>query len=172
MRVLLTFFAIAFLNFISLSQTFNGGGGNVPASTITPTCFNINVTGIGAINTTTQGLASVCLNITHPDVGDLEITLTAPDGTMVPLSIQNGGTGNNYTNTCFTATATNSIKVGTAPYTGSFLPEGWLGAVNNGQNANGTWRLCIRDRRAASSGSLVNWSLTFNNTPAPMPPPT
>ena len=171
MRVLLTFIAIAFLNLASLAQTFNGGGGNVPASAITATCFDINVTGVGVINTTAQGLASICFNITHPDVGDLEITLTAPDGTMVPLTIQNGGTGNNYTNTCFSATAANSIKTGTAPFTGSFLPEGWLGAVNNGQNANGVWRLCVRDRRGGSSGSLVNWSLTFNNTPAPMPPP-
>jgi gliding motility-associated-like protein len=118
------------------------------------------------------GRASVCFTIIHPNVDELEILLKAPDGTTVPLSIQNGGTGNNYTNTCFTATAATSIKFGSAPFTGSFIPEGYLGSVNNGQNANGVWSICIQDRRnGGNSGSLSNsWSLTFNNTPAPLPP--
>ena len=61
-------------------------------------------------------MAQVCLNITHPNDDELEVVLTAPDGTVVPLTIQNGGSGNNYTNTCFTATATTSIKFGIAPF--------------------------------------------------------
>ncbi|MFM6925310.1 MAG: gliding motility-associated C-terminal domain-containing protein, partial [Ferruginibacter sp.] len=126
--------------------------------------------GVGVINTS-NGLAQLCMNITHPNDDELEIVLIAPDGTTVPLTVQNGGSGNNYTGTCFSATATTSIKAGTAPFTGTFIPEGYLGAVNNGQNANGAWSLCIQDRRtAANAGSLVNWSITFSNTPAPLPP--
>lgn len=154
------------------AQTFSGSGGTIPANnTFAATCFPITVTGVGTISTGGVGLAQVCLTITHPFVDELEVTLQAPDGTVVPLSIQNGGSGDNYTNTCFTATAASSIKFGTPPFTGSFLPEGYLGAVNNGQNANGQWRLCVQDRRnSGNSGVLNSWNLTFNNTPAPAPP--
>src|SRR4051812_37957640 len=86
-------------SFLSLkAQTFNGTGGAIPDGG-SQTCFSINVTGIGAINGT-YGLASVCLNITHTWVGDLEIYLQSPTGTIIPLSLQNGGGGTNYTNTC------------------------------------------------------------------------
>src|SRR5690606_5817440 len=63
------------------------------------------------------------------------------------------------------------IKLGSPPFTGSFIPEGSLGAVNNGQNADGVWSLCVFDRRAmGNTGSLLNWSITFSNAPAPPPP--
>ena len=170
MRVVFTFVAILLFSVTASSQVFTGTGGSIPGTSTTQTCFTRNVTGVGVINRT-YGLASVCITITHPNVDELEIVLTAPDGTVVPLSIQNGGSGNNYTNTCFTATATTPIKFGTAPFNGSYLPEGYIGAVNNGQNANGAWRLCIQDRRTgANAGVLNTWSLTFNNTPAPVPP--
>ncbi|MFT3981256.1 MAG: gliding motility-associated C-terminal domain-containing protein [Ferruginibacter sp.] len=170
MRVFLVLFAMCFCYAGSRAQTFTGTGGTIPGTSTSQTCFSTTVSGVGTINGA-YGLASVCINITHPYDDELEIVLTAPDGTVVPLTIQNGGSGDNYTNTCFSATATNPIKFGTAPFTGSFLPEGHLGAVNNGQNANGVWRLCIQDRRtAANNGTLNNWSLTFNNSPAPVPP--
>lgn len=168
---LLFLFAFLFSSFLH-AQTFNGTGGAIPGSSTTRTCFTINVTGVGVINTTTSGLAQVCMNITHPNDDELEIVLVAPDGTTVPLTVQNGGMGNNYTNTCFSNSATTSIKAGTAPFTGTYIPEGYLGAVNNGQNANGAWTLCIQDRRTvANAGSLANWSITFNNAPAQLPPP-
>jgi len=161
-------FSASFLN----AQTFTGTGGAIPPGPNNNfTCFSTAVTGVGNINDVSNGLASICINVNHPDLEDLEIILRAPDGTTVPLTIQNGGTGNNYTNTCFTATAATSVKFGTAPFSGSFIPEGYLGAVNNGQNADAAWNLCIADRRdGASSGTLVSWSISFNNTPAPQPP--
>ena len=139
--ILLTFL---FLYNFSIAQTINSPTytattGAIPDGGTTPKCFPITVSGIGNINGTTFGLASVCINITHAYVGDLEIYLKAPDGTTVALSLQNGGAGNNYTNTCFNASATVTIASGTAPYSGSFLPDGWLGSVNNGQTANGVF---------------------------------
>ncbi len=160
------------LSFCSLAkaQTFTATGGAIPGISTARTCFTNTVSGIGVIGVS-YGLSQVCLTLTHPNDDELEIVLIAPDGTIVPLTVQNGGSGNNYTNTCFTATASSSIKFGSAPFTGTFLPEGHLGAVNNGQNANGNWQLCIQDRRSSgNAGSLVNWSLTFSNTPAPAPP--
>lgn len=171
MRLLFTIIAFIGCFTASYSQTFNGTGGNIPNLATTQTCFNATVSGVGVINGT-RGLASVCMNISHADVGDLEIVLRGPDGTVVPLTMQNGGAGNNYNLTCFSATATIPIKTGTAPFNGTFLPEGHLGAVNNGQNADGVWSLCILDRRNNSGTGTVNsWSLIFSNTtPAPPPP--
>ncbi|MEN9570406.1 MAG: hypothetical protein RL172_1637 [Bacteroidota bacterium] len=171
MRKLLLIITWVMCTVLLQAQTFSAGGGSIPATSTTQTCFNLAVTGVGAINSTSYGLSGVCININHPYVEELEIVLKGPDGTVVPLSIQNGGAGNNYTNTCFSATATNSVKFAAAPFTGSYLPEGYLGGVNNGQNANGTWSLCIQDRRnGGNSGSLVNWNLSFGSNPAPAPP--
>ena len=157
--------------FVLKAQTFNGTGGAVPGTSTVQTCFPLNVTGVGVINDVSNGLSGVCINMTHPNTDELEFVLKAPDGTVIPLTIQNGGSGNNYTNTCFSATATTSIKFANAPFTGSFEPEGYLGAVNNGQNANGTWSLCVQDRRTgANAGTLNSWSITFSNSPAPQPP--
>lgn len=155
--------------FLLQAQTFTGTGGSIPGTGSSQTCFPLTVIGVGNIGTS-NGLSQVCFTITHPVTDELEILLQAPNGTYVPLSIQNG-TGANYTSTCFTATATTPIKFSASPFTGTFLPEGHLGAVNNGQSANGIWRLCILDRRnGTNAGSLVSWSLTFSNNPAPQPP--
>ncbi|MEO6229177.1 MAG: T9SS type B sorting domain-containing protein [Ferruginibacter sp.] len=153
------------------AQSFSGTGGAIPGtSATTQTCFPLTVSGVGVINNS-LGLSQVCINITHPYDDELEVILSAPDGTVVPLTVQNGGSGNNYTGTCFTGTAATSIKFASPPFTGTFLPEGHLGAVNNGQNANGTWRICVQDRRnSGNAGTLNSWSLTFSNTPAPQPP--
>ncbi len=171
MHKILTVFVFVLSGLFVQAQTFNGTGGAVPGSSTVQTCFPLPVSGVGAINDVSNGLSGVCINMTHPNTDELEIVLKAPDGTVVPLTIQNGGDGNNYTNTCFSATATSSIKFANAPFTGTFEPEGYLGAVNNGQNANGTWQLCVQDRRTSSNaGTLNNWSITFSNTPAPQPP--
>lgn len=52
----------------------------------------------------------VCLNITHSYVSDLDISLTAPDGTTTMfLMTDNGFGGDNYTNTWFSDMSTLSI---------------------------------------------------------------
>jgi len=169
MKKLLLFVSLFFYLIISRSQSFTGTGGSVP-STGTQ-CFPINVSGVGTINTTSLGLSSVCIDITHPSDDELEVWITAPDGTEIPLTIQNGGSGNNYSNTCFSSSATNYIKNSAAPFTGSFIPEGFLGAANNGQNADGVWTLCVQDRtNTGNSGVLNSWALTFSNSPAPAAP--
>jgi hypothetical protein len=135
------FYLLAFLLFnisVVVAQTINGTGGAIPGSGSSPTCFNASVTGLSNSIGTSFGLSQVCMTITHTSIDELEILLQAPDGTYVPLTIQNGNSGaDNYTNTCFSASANTPIKFGAAPFTGSFLPEGHLGAVNNGQNPNG-----------------------------------
>lgn len=64
-------------------------------------------------------LDKVCLNILHTYDADLDISLIAPSGTSIQLSTDNGGAGDNYTNTCFVVTGVPSITSGTPPFTGA-----------------------------------------------------
>lgn len=167
---LLLILCALFSLYVSRAQTFSGSGGAIPDSGSIQGIYPINVTGIGNINSA-LGLSSVCFNITHPWLSDLEIYIIAPDGTIVPLSVQNGGSGDNYINTCFTGLAAIPIGDGSAPFTGNYIPDGYIGAVNNGQNANGTWKLCIKDVAAGQTGNLINWSINFSTNLPPSPPP-
>jgi subtilisin-like proprotein convertase family protein len=105
---------------------------------------------------------NVKLNITHTFDGDLDIFLIAPNGTRVELTTDNGSTGDNFVNTVFDDQAATSITAGTAPFTGSFRPEGLLSTVN-GIPANGTWTLEITDDTAQDSGTLNSWSIQITN---------
>lgn len=150
------------------AQTFTGSGGPIPddGSTI---FFSCPVTGLvpATLDTAAFGVMQVCINLMHTYDADLEISLVAPDGTTVPLSIGNGGSGNNYLNTCFEQDAPESILSGNAPFNGTYRPQGQLGSVNNGQVGNGTWALQIHDNYAfEDEGTLFNWSITFGNDPA------
>lgn len=151
------------------AQTFTATGGSIPDNN-NRTCFPVQVTGIGSISNSSIGVASVCVDITHTWVGDLEIYLMAPDGTLVPLSYQNGGSGDNFTSTCFIGTSTNPLEDGLAPFSGDFLPDGWLGNVNNGQSADGTWNLCIKDVSTGETGTLNSFSINFSGNLPPGPP--
>ena len=154
-------------SFIIPAQTFiSSSGGSIPDFG-QPTYFPILVSGLSSsVLDSSFGVQSVCINILHNSDYQLTIELMAPDGTLINLSLYNGGTGNNYSNTCFTGTAANSITAGNPPFTGNYRPEGVLGNVNNGQNGNGTWRIKVQDHNAGVVGSLVSWRKTFSNTPA------
>jgi hypothetical protein len=81
----------------------------------------------------------------------------------VLLSSHRGGGGHNFTNTTFDDTATTSIASGVPPFTGSFIPESPLSALN-GQNSNGTWTLRVQDTAASDTGTLNSWSITFGSS--------
>jgi subtilisin-like proprotein convertase family protein/spore coat protein CotH len=166
-KKLITLVSFALLTITSVqSQTFLAGGGNIPDNNAA-VYFPLNVSGLGAATIDSSfGVESVCINILHNNDYQLTIQLVAPDGSVIDLSMNNGGSGNNYTNTCFTGTATLPITSGSAPFAGSYLAQEVLGNVNNGQNGNGLWQLKIHDHNFGTSGSLVSWNITFSNTPA------
>jgi gliding motility-associated-like protein len=120
---------------------------------------SISVSGINSSVPTS--IARVCLNITHTWTADLDISLQCPNGTIIDLSSDNGGSGQNYTNTCFTSIGP-SITSGTAPFTGNFSPEQSFDLMAN-CTVNGTWTLLVADDGAGDVGSLLNWTITFNN---------
>ena len=109
-----------------------------------------------------QSIQSVCLDIETDYAADLQLFLEAPNGKILELSTNNGGSGQNYTQTCFTPKAAKSVKSGTAPFKGDFQPEGnWQNLDNS--PTNGKWKLKVSDAFGAGIfGILKSWSITIN----------
>lgn len=123
---------------------------------------SIIVNGFCGTTWQTGNTLKVCLDIQHTWVSDVNIVLQAPNGVVVGLSSENGLSGDNYINTCFTMSATNPIALGTAPFTGNYLPEDNFSLLN-GTPINGTWRLWVSDDLLIDAGVLNNWSIEFSN---------
>lgn len=128
-------------------------------STITST---INVTGFGSAISD----VNVSLTIQHTYDRDLEAYLQGPSGARVLLFSRVGGSGDDFQGTTFDDEAALSITSGTAPFLFSFRPQAPLSAFD-GQLANGTWTLQIRDLAAEDVGSLVSWSLNLTGASEP-----
>lgn len=152
--------------FTVTSQTFNGGSGQILDLQTINIPLNVNGLSPNSIDTLNFGLETVCLDITHTYVSDLEVSLVAPDGTICLLFSSIGGGGDNVSNTCLNQDAPNPISSGTPPYGGTYSPMNQFGLVNNYQNPNGTWFLRIKDNYNADQGTLNSWSITFGNNPA------
>jgi autotransporter-associated beta strand protein len=111
----------------------------------------------------------VSFNVNHGSDSDLDVFLQGPDGTIVELSTDNGGTGNNYGNSCaqrttFDDAAATAITSSAPPFFGTFRPEGKLSDFRgkSGADVNGTWTLLMTDDTAnAIGGELDCWTLTI-----------
>ncbi|GMW02722.1 MAG: hypothetical protein AMXMBFR84_38580 [Candidatus Hydrogenedentota bacterium] len=133
---------------VNLAQTWN----NVPASAtpiVNSTANSIaipdnNTTGVSQQTTvTTPGTfivehVEVKVNITHANVGDLDIVLTSPDGTQSFLHELCNDTTDNITNWPFMTVA------------------------NWGEDSDGTWTLTVKDRRTNNTGTLNSWELKIH----------
>jgi subtilisin-like proprotein convertase family protein len=108
---------------------------------------------------------NVTLNIEHTFDADLDVVLIGPDGTTVELFSDVGGGGDNFTNTTLDDAASTSITAGSAPFTGTFSPEGSL-ADFNGLSSAGDWTLQITDDANLDGGTLLNWSIQICTDPA------
>lgn len=128
---------------------------NIPDNIPIGTTSNLNIPEISSVSILD---VNVTLNITHPWVGDLTVTLTSPQGTEVTLVSGRTDDGNNYTNTVFDDDATNTIASGSAPYTGSFQSEGSLSSFNS-ESSEGDWKLKVIDGGPADIGTLDSWSI-------------
>ena len=161
--------AVLFCSNSIIAQTYNGSIGVINDVAIND--FPLLVSGLNpsTIDTIGFGLETICINLTHTYDSDLEISIIAPDGTSKILATGLGGGGNDYTNTCFNNSGLINITSGTPPFTGTFISQGYMGMVNNGQNGNGTWNLRVRDMAAQDVGNLLAWSITFGNAPATFP---
>ncbi len=109
---------------------------------------------------------NVVLDITHPSVDDLDVTLESPTGTVVELFTDVGGAGANFTATTLDDEAGTSIAAGSAPFTGTFAPEGSLGSYD-GETSVGTWTLTITDDTPGNAGTLNSWGIAITGTNIP-----
>jgi len=124
----------------------------------------INVFGLNMTNLTVGSIQSVCIDIDHNFVADLDIFLICPDNTQFLLTSDNGGSGDDYDNTCFTIDATAQINLGVAPFPGDYVPEGGvLSGAMLGCTANGTWSLQVTDDSGGDTGTLLSWTLVLND---------
>jgi subtilisin-like proprotein convertase family protein len=154
------------ISFYCHSQTFSGTGGGIQ-NTGNETNYALSVAGLPSQLSSSFGIEEVSIDVTHSTVEELYIYLRSPAGRIVELTDGASCKGANYTGTSFNSGMANSITLGTAPYTGTFQPVGYLGRFNTGVDGNGTWTLIIKDYLAGgNSGTLNSWSIRFGNTPA------
>lgn len=140
------------------------GFANHPPGNAYRSPLNVNSINPLIITNPLADIVSVCFSLNTDFAADVNVSLEAPDGSVVPLSIANGGGSNlGFVNTCFAPTALMSINGGSPPYTGSFQPEGnWNSLI--GSPINGEWELLITDAFGPLQfGELLEWSITFNN---------
>jgi subtilisin-like proprotein convertase family protein len=113
---------------------------------------------IGVSDTETVSDVDVLVNITHPYVGDLVLSLIPPVGPEIVLSARHGGGGDNYTGTLFDDEAATPISAGSAPYSGSYRPDSPLSAAD-GISAVGDWILKVVDQAGGDIGDIDSWTL-------------
>jgi PKD repeat protein/subtilisin-like proprotein convertase family protein len=168
-KLLSTFFCFTIFSLFINGQSFtNTTGGLINDNT--SACYPVTVNGLPSIiDSTNFGLISVCLNILHDYDGNLDIYLYSPSGRQIKLVNNRGGSGRDFVNTCFREDAANSIINAVAPFPGSYVPEESINILNNGQNPNGIWQLCIHDEVPFNEGSIQNFTITFGPNPPRTP---
>jgi subtilisin-like proprotein convertase family protein len=144
----------------------NTSGVTIPASS---TIYLTNVVMAATNNVIGLVTASVRLNFNYD--GYLVVALQHPDGTEVVLANKQGGSGQNYgtgypsagatVSTIFDDRAATAISAGSAPFAGTYRPDGAL-ANFIGKSVAGAWRL----RLTASSsffyyGTFYKWGLVI-----------
>ena len=136
----------------AIDGTINGGptlsgqqcNGGVTAITVDVTDGFVcpDGTDLGSLIGTGLNLDNVTIDLSHFFDGDVDIILTAPDGTDIKLSDSDGGTGDNFTGTVFMDGNPVMGTSGAAPFTGSFQAAGGtFAATFAGVDAIGTWTL-------------------------------
>lgn len=139
--------------------------------------FNATIPVTGIIGNTT--FVSIQLNITHTWDGDLDIFLQSPTGQILELTTDNGSSGDNFSNTLFIDSATQNIIAGSAPFNGSYRPEGSLTSSGTpvsrtgnittlsgfiGNNPNGNWTLRIGDDAGLDIGTFSSATLNISGS--------
>jgi subtilisin-like proprotein convertase family protein len=173
--------------------TVSSGTISVPVADNAPAgaTSNLTVSTVPA-NATITGMR-VTFTMPHTYCGDMSFNLKAPNGQILNLDRNLGGTGNQagpYPNTGFTNTVISSastVSLSTAnaqPITGTFKadaingittpgyafadPTGFVANATSFSNLystpNGVWTMAMADNGAGDVGTLTSWSITFDYT--------
>ncbi len=175
-----------------------GGGGAIPDATTSQTApgtlnSTINVVNANNIITSLNSVTVTFGNTNHAWVGDLVLTLTAPNGDAVHLMSRTGNTtatgfGDssdaagpyvfvNSGGADFTAAATVAGAAAVVPdgtynrfsTSGTAVPAAIANtyAVFVGDDLNGIWTLKVQDFGAGDTGGLASWSMDMSSVPTP-----
>jgi Subtilase family/FlgD Ig-like domain len=106
---------------------------------------------------------NVTLDYTATD-DDMTISLENPETVPTASGIATNNTGSNYSNTTVDDEATTAFTDGSAPYSGSFLPDNHMLGFD-GKNSSGTWTLRTYVSNSFTFGGTLNsWSITVTYT--------
>jgi len=110
-------------------------------------------------------LDSVCLNIDHPKVEELQLRLLKGAANFILHTSPKTDGRSNYRKTCFTPAAATSITTAKAPFTGEFLPLAGTGMFTTLEAgaAAGTWDLRVTDTKNIFTGELLDWSIYISS---------
>jgi gliding motility-associated-like protein len=163
------------------------GAGNSYQSQVPVDCFPF-----GTNLTSASQIASVCINMEHSYLGDLELRLISPTGQSIILHQYPGGggtylgcplddpavgpgTGRTY---CFTPSATTLLVNGTTSaacanttpgnsiVAGNYAPvQSFAGLI--GSPLNGNWSLLVTDNLNIDNGYIFDWTIDFANSILP-----
>ncbi|MFZ2237107.1 MAG: choice-of-anchor Q domain-containing protein [Dokdonella sp.] len=115
--------------------------------------------------------------ISHSFVGDLIITVTAPDGAPTVVIVNRPGpapSGSAANNFCAVLLdddggypSIGGITLGNSDFvTGNFAPQSPLAAFA-GENPNGSWKIKVSDNAGIDTGTLNRFSLILHTIPVP-----
>jgi len=138
--------------------------GNEPIMDLQTDTIPVVVSGLPNVIDTTFGIGHACVTLTHSYLSDLIIKLMSPDGNIVVLLQNQGGSENDFYGACLGMDGTDFNNL-VAPYSGLMVPVGNLASMNNGQNPNGIWKFIISDGANSDTGSVHELSLEFTNNP-------
>lgn len=162
----------------SWSLTFSSCAGNLPGFepmklySSAPGTPIVDLTAAEEVIETFGHQGKIChlevdLNITHTWASDLDIRLTAPDGTSTVLTTDNGsGNDDVFAGVLFSDnpdadTVTDHVYQDGVP-AGTLIPEGALAAFI-GVNPNGLWSLVVEDDTNGDTGTLNSWGLRLTS---------
>jgi gliding motility-associated-like protein len=121
----------------------------------------VNSLGYPILTNPATQITSVCVDVETDFDADINLYLRSPDGKTLELSTGNGGGGDNYKVTCFSPSAATPVTAGTAPFNGTFRPEGNWNALQ-GAAMDGDWQLLVSDGFGINQyGRVKGWSIGF-----------
>lgn len=139
----------------SVTDTYTYTGTAVAIPDVQTVEFPITIPATGSVSD-----VNVRVRLNHGFNADVDMYLVAPDGTVVELATDLGGSNfGSGANDCagvptvFDDEATTAITSGTSPYAGTFRPEGKLSDLV-GKQVDGVWKLRITDDEGGGSGTL------------------
>lgn len=140
----------------------------------------LNISGI-PVNAVITSIV-VTYRISHTATGDLNINLKAPNGNILNLVNQRGGTGDDFNTTTISSLSSTPITTGSNPYNNTYAADAKnaIGSPANQSNVtnfaglygvpNGTYTLIVEDdvlyrsRFQTNTGKLNHWNITVNYT--------